>query len=516
MTYKQNQRWGIWIFWAIVVIAFLILWGWTEANKTFAKTPIDYQKWQLDDTTYVKTIGGSVRNYQKPDESWAEIDNDFEIEGDSVVYVDKAVLRPRVNRNGTSSVSLTWKGNEYTVTQKMLGIGWIKISTRQSQWIDSTMDWGNFSVDSNIAVWRGISPGVDYRVRKQNGTVQHGIFYKPAFVDSAVKLYDQRPDSLDIALANVMVYTLSSNIDLADSAIGDVAKRRLKDFGYYSFNLRDQRLNFPGSDTLPRIPVRQYWERRGDKIICIEYVMMRRIKQVHQAYPSATIWHNDSKTIDGTTNVEDTYMDAGGQANYNFGGSVFLYTDNGNDYRGLVRVKNVATELGGGATISDCVCSLYVEAGSGNSNAYSVFKPWNEGALDGSDPGDAAEGEGVATWNDWSNDGEEWTIGGCESADDGGSDNSGDGTGADRKATEESTVGVSGSTWGSWTISAGLAQAWYNGTKNEEGIFLRSANTVRYTSTESAETEKPFWVFTYSTGEVEAPSGRRRKIILNQ
>lgn len=468
------------------------------------RTPVDFKKWQVDDTTFSKQIGGNVRNYQHLDKTWAQIVNDFQTEGDSVVYVDQSVLRPRVNKNGVSKVMLTWDDAEYTITQKMLGIGWLKISTRQSQWIDSTMDWNNFSVDSNICKWTGISPGVDYRVRKNNGTVEHGIFYKPAFLDSAVILYNQRSDSLDIALANVMIYTLSANIDDYDSAMGELPWRRLKSFGEYSFNLRDQRLRFPGSDTLPKIPVRQYWERRGDKIICIEYVMMRRVKQVHEAYPAATIWHNDSKTIEGTTNVDDAMMNAG-SANNNYGGQIYML-HYGGAYSPIIRVLNVASEIGGGATVTAAVCSLYCYIGGDPSSisAYSVFKPWVEGDETGTDNDD-----GDVTYNDWASDADEWTDPGCNCARDDGVDNSDDGgpcnnaESADRKATAEDTETVNAvDTWFGWDISSALAQAWYDGSKNEEGILLSDgAETSNYFySTESAETEKPFWVFTYTTG----------------
>ena len=482
-----------------------------------ADTPVGFQKWQIDDTTFRKTVGGVVHNYQKPDKGWAGIVNDFEMDGDSVVYVDKAVLRPRVNRNGTSSVNLTWDDQEYTVTQKLLGIGWLRVSTRQSQWIDSTMTWSNFSVDSNIAKWTGVSPGVDYRVLKNNGSVAHGIFYKPGFVDSAVALYNQRADSLDIALANVMVYTLSANIDDADSAIGDIPKRQLKDLGYYKFNIRDQWLRFPGSDTLPRIPVRQYWERRGTKIICIEYVMMKWVERVHQTYPDVTIWHNDSKVIEGTTNVEDAHIVAS-SADKNYGVTYQLYVYNSGatvTYTILNRVKNVSTELGVGATISACVLSMYTigNVADGMVEAYSVFKPWVEGNENGTDNDD-----GDVTWNDWASDANEWATAGCGSADDGGSDNSGDGTGADRKSTYESTIEVTTvSTWYGIIVSSALAQAWYAGTKNEEGIYLKSptsgCNNAFY-SIEDIGANTPFWTFTYTTGGAPASTlkGRRRVI----
>ena len=471
----------------------------------FTKQAVGLKKWQIDDTTFSKQIGGAVRNYQKPDKAWDSIVNGFEIEGDSVVFVEKSVLRTRVNKNGVSKVMLNWEGQEYTVTQKMLGIGWIKISTRQSLWIDSTMDWSRFSVDSNICKWTGISPGVDYRVRKNNGTVEHGIFYKPAFLDSAVTLYNQRSDSLDIALANVMVYTLSANIDNADSAMGDLPWRRLKDFGYYTFNLRNQWLRFPGCDTLPQIPVRQYWERRGTKIICIEYVMMSKIKKVHEAYLAATIWHNDTKTIEGTTNVEDTYIWIFGPDN-NYGGAAWLSTAADNNQSIIIRAKNLNTEIGIGQVITTGVCSVYCyfHNTTGDIMSYRVFKPWVEGDESGVDDDD-----GDVTYNDYQSDAKEWGTEGCLCAKDDGVDNNIDNGGcnaarADRTETAMDTETIDGVMWGAWNVDASLANGWYDGTINEEGLYLTGDHVGSWRSTESAESEKPFWVFTYTAEEPEA------------
>lgn len=497
-----------------LILIFLLILG----TQAWAKTPVGFKKWQIDDTTFVKNVGGTMRNYQKPDKVWAGIVNDFELDGDSVVYVDKAVLRPRVNRNGTSSVSLTWGGNEYTVTQKMLGVGWLKISTRQSQWIDSTMNWNNFSVDSNIAKWTAVSPGVDYRVLKGNGRVAHGIFYKPAFLDSAVTLYNQRPDSLDIALANVMVYTLSANIDDADSAIGDVPKRRLKDFGEYSFNLRHQQLRFPGYDTLPQVPVRQYWERRGAKIICIEYIMMSKVERVHQAYPNSVIWHNDTKNIEGAANVEDAELESN-YPDHNTGAAVEIFVQQeATAFSIVIRVLNVSTELGADVTISACRLAVYNEYNytDGNIGAYRIFKPWVQGDELWQDNDD-----GDVTYNDWASDANEWTTEGCLCANDDGVDNNVDGgacdasSNRDRKATEEDMVDVTTSTtWYFWDIASALAQAWYAGTANENGVLLYhvdSGTKNKFSSIENAESgEWPYWEFTYTTGAPAA--GRRERV----
>ncbi|GAG05853.1 unnamed protein product, partial [marine sediment metagenome] len=237
------------------------------------------------------------------------------------------------------------------------------------------------------------------------------------------------------------------------------------------------------------------------KIICIEYVMMKHVKKVHEAYPSATIWHNDTKKIEGTTNVEDAGLSGGSPENNDGAGlNWLLYTA---PARALMRVKNVASELGAEATISACVCSAYVYTLTtpGDAAVYRIFKPWEEGTQTAAD----CESPGCS-FNDWACDDNEWTTAGCNSADDEGSDNSGDGTGADRKATAEDTETIDADdSWYGWSISSALAQAWYDETANENGVALAGVGTV-YAACYSTEHDgdQPFWVFTYTTGEPEA------------
>jgi len=241
---------------------------------------------------------------------------------------------------------------------------------------------------------------------------------------------------------------------------------------------------------------------------------MKWVERVHQVYPGATIWHNDSKVIEGTTNVEDAMLYYT-QEGHNYGGGVIFSVTTSTLYP-IIRVKNVAAELGVGATISACVCSLYNYQNNGESNisAYSIFKPWVEGDDNGVDNDD-----GDVTWDDWASDDYEWTTAGCACADDAGVDNDIDGGGcydaaADRKATAEDTENITAAdTWYAWNMSSTLAQAWYDETKNEEGILLVSdvSDTDRFYSTESAEDEKPFWTFTYTSGAPAA--GRRERVI---
>lgn len=475
------------------------------AESGIAETPIGLKRWQIDQKTFKKQVGGSVRNYQKANRAWAQIANNFVTEGDSVLKVDAAVIKTRVNKNGTSSSTVTWSGTDYVITQKLLGIGWLKISTRGRQWIDSTMNWSNVSADSNIVTWSGISPGVDYRVRKQSGQVEHGVFFKPAFLDSAVILYDQRTDSLDIALANVMAYTLSGNIDNADSGLGELTQRQLKSFGEYTFSLSDQSLRYPGWDTLQPIPVKQFWRKRNDSIFCIEFVMMSDVKAVHEASPTATIWHNDTKKIEGTANIEDGIIQSNSVDNDWTGLTTIRIFDNGSIFlNSLLRVKNVASEVGAGATITSASFSLWCETNNTSAvvSAYSVFKPWVEGTGTG---GSCTNG---CSWNDWDCTLNEWTTSGCGCAGDDGSDNSQDGgtcnsSGRDRKSTAESSTNINAAaTQFDWDISVALAQAWYDGTKNEEGVVLVSATGDNIMSSVESVTaaNRPFFTFVFTTG----------------
>jgi len=198
--------------------------------------------------------------------------------------------------------------------------------------------------------------------------------------------------------------------------------------------------------------------------------------------------------------------------NSGYGGltTLHIYTMGSFGQAIFIRVKNVATEIGVGATITGAVCSLYCSGMStaGVIDAYSVFKPWVEYSLTAQNCVGNTKG---VTYDDWNCTAEEWTTAGCACEGDDGSDNDTDGgvcgTGTrDRKSTAESSTEVTGTGWWSWSVTAALAQAWYDGTKNEEGIFLMNEsgdnNNTDYTSTEGASNQ-PYWLFTYTT---EAPA----------
>lgn len=218
----------------------------------------------------------------------------------------------------------------------------------------------------------------------------------------------------------------------------------------------------------------------------------------------------ETAKIEGTTNVEDAQIEES-TPDRNYGGETLFRVNPAIEWASLIRVKNLATIIGAGATITNAVCSVYCEGYNNDMtiSAYSVFKPWNEGTSQ------VTCVSNFVSWNDWDCTVLEWTTAGCNNADDAGSDNSGDGINADRKATAESSINVTAIGWYVFDISNALAQAWYDGTKNEEGLLLKGSTgpifNNTFSSTESATaSQRPFFVFTYT------PPSSGQKVMLKK
>jgi hypothetical protein len=228
---------------------------------------------------------------------------------------------------------------------------------------------------------------------------------------------------------------------------------------------------------------------------------------------NATVSSTVTKKIRGTANVEDVWID-NMQLDKNWGAFTYLvlYEDWGEYYNALIRVKNVATLLGAGATNITAICSLYCYSHERNPDtiyAYRVFKPFKEGIGTGQYCGAIDTTINGATWGDWNCLNLEWGTAGCGNASDAGTDNSGDGSDYDRKATAESPgVLINANGWYGFPISSELATAWYNGTANENGILLKGVLVSQglnyfYSTEYTADTTLcPFFVFTYTPGEV--------------
>lgn len=229
----------------------------------------------------------------------------------------------------------------------------------------------------------------------------------------------------------------------------------------------------------------------------------------------------DTKEFSGITDIDDAAMKS---VSPDDDFSICLQITVDNTKYMVIRVNGVAAGLGAGATIDSAVCSLYVDFELGAAitvSAYRIFKPWFEGGNPcDTDPTGFGCEEGCS-WNDWGIDDCEWTTAGASCADDDGSDNNADGgtcvtARRDRKATAEDAVvipdGGAAQSYG-WHISTTLAQGWYDGTINEEGIILIGSNTndVLFNASEKPCVNcDPRFFFWYTT---EAPSAGQVIII---
>lgn len=393
----------------IILSLFILL---ASANSFADHIPIGHKKWRMDDGRTKTHIGGMEYNYQKPDKSFAAIDNTLIPEGDSVFETTTAILKTRINKQGVSTVTFESGGETFIVTQELIGIGWLNTQTRARQWIDQTPNWNNFSHDDSIASWGNVFPATDYLLRKSNGQLEHNIRYKPPFVDSLIVLYNQRSDSSFLGLANVMKYTLSDNILNFDSAIGDVNRRTFKDSKTDSllgvvFELQRQfmywDLGTPAKNETG-IEVRQYWVFQNSNLYCVEYIMMSDVKKVYQEAPGRTIWHNTSTQIDDP-DVED----GGGREDavtVSFGGSttIQLYggTGSGNRWWMVVRCTDLDNELPVGEDIDDVEFHTWTTSAVSNDAItwYHLTKnAWIEGAATGAITAGVEEGMNLDYWD---------------------------------------------------------------------------------------------------------------------
>lgn len=257
--------------------------------------------------------------------------------------------------------------------------------------------------------------------------------------------------------------------------------------------------------------------------------LSRSNAQARDNYALSVIGLPSYDTVGLDDNIEDVWITelqfgSGDVINYgvssyfNIETSVgFSNTDTGS---ALIRLTDVANLVGADMQIDACTLWVYAyaAAASGDLSAYSVFKPWDEGSGNGT-AADTTDGACFRYWDLASGSGDQgWGTDGCYNADDGGSDNSSDGSGVDRKATAENTQTVSAAGWVGLDLTT-LAGTWYDGTKNEEGVVLQMSDQDDI-AVRSSETTVPYWpifqLLTSSTVAAETPSRRRRVLIGGQ
>ena len=223
----------------------------------------------------------------------------------------------------------------------------------------------------------------------------------------------------------------------------------------------------------------------------------------------------DSLVVQGQNNVG--IYDAKFYQNYNdinFGGSQTLTILNSSavNRRAVFKFVNMDT-IGIGREVDSMAIDLYCTSQAGATvGMFELWKDWYEGASDN------ATETGAVDDVHWYHPDSAWTKEIADSADDNGTQNRGNGTGADRAATAMASVTVSTiSTWYRFRVSAGLAQDWYEGAKQPYGvIFIETGNagtTVFASSEYSTTAYRPKVTLYYHTTAPQNLSRRRAALI---
>ena len=185
-------------------------------------------------------------------------------------------------------------------------------------------------------------------------------------------------------------------------------------------------------------------------------------------YPENTLWHNDLAIFDAD-DIEDFVIAEGDpnscdRSTFN-GWRVHELGDNSDRYG--FRLNNVAGLVGSNPNVLSAICSTYAWFADENGYIFNtrVWKYlWDE--------------EDVS-YNEWDCTSDfDWATVGCDNASDGGSDNTGDGTGADRMASAIDSVQITFTPgWYVWDMDTALVRDWADGTAEEGGvIFIGTLN----------------------------------------
>lgn len=304
--------------WIKVILILLI------ASAAFAEpVPIGFSKWRHSENVESFALGGAPQNYQKDDDSWDRIDNDFIVDADSA-YCHTAILKITVGNNGESTVRLKWNGVTYEITREPKKIVWY--NSRTKQWVDviPNLSWPTSTIiDGNTIEWG--FPGFSYSIIIGEATteISHRFTLRDPFLDSANVLFDLLPDSVKpyIYLATVMEYSFVNIDDSTLLDIPDVDMKSLIRIGKTIFDISKQNVQYDGWELYDPIPVGQRWKKQAGKIYCAEVMNWQKIKELTELFPDIPIWHDaqDSFSIDSTTtgvDMAELYSFSGGNDQY--------------------------------------------------------------------------------------------------------------------------------------------------------------------------------------------------------
>jgi hypothetical protein len=233
------------------------------------------------------------------------------------------------------------------------------------------------------------------------------------------------------------------------------------------------------------------------------------------AYATEVTFQDGTDSYTGTDDSMLYNHDPEFNTNYNTDTTIKLrtYTDGANYNKSAV-IKFDVSSISATATINSATLYIWYlgqndctnpEGYANTLGVYRAFKTWTNAGV---------------TWNDWINPDSEWGTGGAENESDAGSDNSGDGSDYDRKATAEDTY-----TQPAWQSTGQFldfdvtdaVQNWVDGTWTNNGLVLRLNPTTPnevircYASSEYGTTSyRPKLVVDYT----EAGGSTRRVFML--
>jgi len=260
-----------------------IIWLLVLTGAAFGQTPIGETSWLLENGQTKCIFGGPLHNYKIDDSMWSAIDNNWYIVDDTIARVTAANLVTDVNRSG--QIYTTYR--DITFAQRLLSLKLYR--STDSAWFDlEETNWSNPSVDSNVVRWSNVFPAVDITVSKYGGVVQHGIWFKGAFLDSAAVIYANRPDSAHLYVGNLIAIE-ATNCD--EPVLGTILKQRVKTWlDNHDIELTSQYL-MHRADTMEYVPIHQRYVIQNDKLYLLELVKLSRLVDAHTLYPDDTLWH---------------------------------------------------------------------------------------------------------------------------------------------------------------------------------------------------------------------------------
>lgn len=162
---------------------------------------------------------------------------------------------------------------------------------------------------------------------------------------------------------------------------------------------------------------------------------MKKILPILLLLP-AMVWA-DSFKHDNDTDIEDTFIKSGPNADNNYGTSSlnYIYANAANDHF-LIRFANLNDSIGAGQTIDSAFLYTMITQDAGSNKTYRVYGMWNNEWVEN----DTGSSEGGATYNDWISPDSEWTTAGAECAYDAGNFDNYDDAGCDADSADRQST----------------------------------------------------------------------------